>query len=619
MSSFTCYNSRDPFHKSVFGCLEAGKECVFTVRLPRDLGAGYVDAVFDTDEGSFSLPMSWVSTDGYTELWRLKTAFDRPALFFYYFNIKTHYDAELTVLCTDLGVGEISDAGDRWQLTVYDGDQTTPDWLKGSVIYQIFPDRFASSGKKKRGVPRDRVLHSSMHELPKWRPDPDGVYRNNDYFGGDLEGIEADLDRLASLGIGCIYLNPIFEAHSNHRYDVADYTRIDPLLGGEDDFRSLCEKAHSLGIRVILDGVFNHTGADSVYFNKYGRYPGAGAYQSVDSPYYKWYSFSEYPDKYDCWWGFDNLPDVNETEPTFVGFITGEGGVIDKWMGLGADGFRLDVADELPDSFIEHVRRAVRRNKPDGLVLGEVWEDASNKISYSVRRRYFLGSELDSVMNYPFRRAVIDFALGGSAESFSETVIHICENYPPCVLNVLMNPLGTHDTERILSVLGGLDAKGAGREEQSLMTLDGDALARAKRLLRFAVALQYALPGVPSIYYGDEAGMTGMKDPFNRAFYPRGNEDKDLMAFYAEIGSLRRSCPQLRDGEYVPVSAMLGCVAFKRVNSDGALFVIANNNDREISYRINEAQKYAPIYGCRALGGSVFAVGASSVAMLRSV
>ena len=252
----------------------------------------------------------------------------------------------------------------------------------------------------------DRTIREDWGGQPYWRPNERGEVTNSDYFGGTLRGIEEKLPYLKSLHVTCLYLNPIFEAHSNHRYNTADYTKIDPVLGTEEDFQSLCAAAGRLGIRVMLDGVFSHTGSDSVYFNRQGRYPQPGAYQSQQSPYFSWYHFISWPEKYHSWWGFETLPEVEETDNNYNKYINGRQGVVRKWLKKGASGWRLDVADELPDSFLDQLTEAAKEEKPDAVVLGEVWEDATTKESYGSRRRYLLGRQLDSVMNYPFRNAV---------------------------------------------------------------------------------------------------------------------------------------------------------------------------------------------------------------------
>ena len=278
-----------------------------------------------------------------------------------------------------------------WQLTVYQ-ESRTPGWFGAGVTYQIFPDRFC------RLVPVDpaglvgrRWVHEDWDDTPEWRPDPDGEIRNRDFFGGTLAGITSKLDDLKALGVTTLYLCPIFESASNHRYNTADYTRIDPMLGTEADFRALCAQARQRGMRVILDGVFNHTGSQSMYFNADGYYPTLGAAQSQDSPWYSWYRFHHWPDSYDSWWGIRTLPAVEESSPSYVDFIIdAKDSIIRRWLRAGASGWRLDVADELPDWFLEKIRAAMEETAPDSVLIGEVWEDGSNKIAYSQRRRYLL-------------------------------------------------------------------------------------------------------------------------------------------------------------------------------------------------------------------------------------
>jgi len=466
---------------------------------------------------------------------------------------------------------------------VYDGAYKTPDWLAGGILYQIFPDRFASSGKAKENVPTDRTLHENWLDQPDWKPNAQGIVTNSDFFGGDLKGIEEKLDYLASLGVTCIYLNPIFESHSNHRYDTANYEKIDPLLGDEEDFRSLCAAAKERNIHVLLDGVFSHTGSDSIYFNREGRYGDGGAYRSQSSPYYPWYSFRSWPNDYECWWNFITLPNVREENPAYDNYINGEDGIIRHWLEAGASGWRLDVADELPDCFIDDLRVAVKTEKPDGILLGEVWEDATTKFSYGTRRRYLLGVQLDSVMNYPFAEAVTDFARNGVAESFESSVMTIIENYPKEALDVLMNHIGTHDTERAITKIAGEKSDYRDRQWQSEHSLSEEEYKRGVKLLKLCTAIQYTLPGVPCVYYGDEAGMEGYRDPFNRACYPWGHEDENLIAWYRYLGLLRQEHGDiLKDGGLRSVYAHNNVLSFERyVETEGgedALFVAVNRS-----------------------------------------
>ncbi|MBQ7638318.1 MAG: glycoside hydrolase family 13 protein, partial [Clostridia bacterium] len=416
--------------------------------------------------------------------------------------------------------------------------------------------------------------------------------------------------------VNIIYLNPIAEAHSNHRYNTADYKKVDPLLGTNEDFRSLCDEAHKTGLKIVIDGVFSHTGDDSVYFNKYGRYASLGAYQSDASPYASWYTFGKTRDDYDSWWGIKTLPEVNENDPGYSEFITGKNGVIDFWMELGADGIRLDVADELPDAFIEKVRTAVKRHGENKLLLGEVWEDASNKISHGGRRTYFNGRQLDCVMNYPFRTAIIDFLLDSNAEKFMYRVCSIVNNYPPEVMDACMNVLGTHDTERILTALTGIDLENKSRASQARMTFTGPKITKAKKLLENAVIINYFLPGIPSIYYGDETGMTGGKDPFNRAFF-KENNDPLLTSFYIQLGQLRRSLPVLKDGGFFPLSAERSCAAFLRYKpGEKRAAVIVNMNPEAITYDLNYDMRTMTVrFGGEKLNGAVM-IEANSAAII---
>lgn len=474
-----------------------------------------------------------------------------------------------------------------WQLTVYQ-ESRTPGWFGAGVTYQIFPDRFCRLALvDSAGLVGRRWVHEDWDDTPEWRPDPDGEIRNRDFFGGTLAGITSKLDDLKALGVTTLYLCPIFESASNHRYNTADYTRIDPMLGTEADFRALCAQARQRGMRVILDGVFNHTGSQSMYFNADGYYPTLGAAQSQDSPWYSWYRFHHWPDSYDSWWGIRTLPAVEESSPSYVDFIIdAKDSIIRRWLRAGASGWRLDVADELPDVFLDALRRAAKAEKADALVLGEVWEDASNKYSYGLRRRYLLGDQLDSVMNYPFANAVLSFLRSGSSDGFFDTILSIVEHYPPQVLHLLMNHIGTHDTPRALTALAGEEANGRGREWQSGRMLSPEQRARGLKLMRLATAIQYTLPGVPSIYYGDEAGMEGYGDPFNRGCYPWGQEDRELLAWYHRLGMVRRACPALADGEFEPVWSEGGMIAFARNKGSDRILTVINRGDYDYTYAL---------------------------------
>ena len=436
-----------------------------------------------------------------------------------------------------------------WQLTVYE-ESFTPAWFGCGVVYQIFPDRFCRLElPDPAGMVGSRTIHENWSDLPDWRPDAQGEVRNCDFFGGSLQGILSKLDDLADFGVTVLYLNPVFESASNHRYNTADYRAIDPMLGTEDDFHHLCQEAKRRGIRVILDGVFNHTGSQSRYFNADGFYSDTGAAQSPASPYYHWYSFHPWPADYDAWWGIRTLPAVREDAPDYRDFIIrGQDSVVRHWLRAGASGWRLDVADELPDDFIGEIRTAMEETAPDSFLLGEVWEDATTKIAYSMRRRYLLGQELHGVMNYPFRTALIAYLLGGDADEFRETLESLRENYPPHAFYSLMNFLSTHDTPRILTVLGADHVPGS-KEERAVFRLSPARRQLGLKRLRLAALVLFTFPGAPTVYYGDEAGMEGWEDPFNRAGYPWGQEDSELKSFFSKLVHLRREQPALQTGQ----------------------------------------------------------------------
>ena len=511
-------------------------------------------------------------------------------LYWYSFRYTSDY-GEFFVNKTETSLGIVSGEGDSWQQTVYSKGFKTPDWLAGGIIYQIFPDRFYNSGTSKANVPEDRFICTDWEKQPEYRQVDSLCSLGNDYYGGDLKGIEKKLDYLKELGVSCIYLNPIFEAHSNHRYNTADYFKIDSLLGTEKDLESLVKEAEKRSISIILDGVFSHTGDDSVYFNKKGRYKEEGAYQSQQSPYYRWYNFRSWPNDYAAWWGIKTLPETNENDLSFANFITGEKGVIRYWLKKGIKGWRLDVADELPDEFLDKLRLAVKAEGEENYLLGEVWEDASNKISYSVRRRFLRGRQLDSVMNYPFANAIVGFLKGDAEGKLLNTVLDICENYPKEAIKLLMNHIGTHDTARILTRLGSDQVFEGDREGQSKSELSEEEYKKGVKLLKLAAVLQYTLPGVPSIYYGDEAGLTGYGDPFCRKTYPWGRENTELVEFYKALGKMRINTAVFKEGDFVPVKAEEGVFAFLRKDGKEELLIAVNRDNTSKAIELTQYSK----------------------------
>ena len=543
------YDSKLPQYKTPFGTLTPGESCSVSIHVPSSVGAVRVQLeLLHSDHAPYRpFDLTFREKVGAYDIFRAEFSLPETGLYFYFFRI---HNRDGSFRLFKQGDDTNMEAGDLWQLSCVPADFATPDWAKGAVIYQLFPDRFRSSGPVcTEGKLEPYVLHTGWNEDVFWQPTPQGIVLNNDFYGGNFRGIIEKMDYIAGLGTTILYLNPISKSFSSHRYDTGDYMTPDPMLGTEEEFSALCQAAHERGMKVILDGVYSHTGSNSLYFNKDGVFPGKGAYQSEDSPYRSWYTFQQWPGTYTSWWGFNTLPTVNKMDPAFVEYIiTGENSVIAHWLKLGCDGFRLDVADELPDEFLKLLRTRVKELNPDALVLGEVWEDASNKEAYGRRRKYFVDAELDSVMNYPFRTAILNFVRGRDAgKALRDTVLTIAENYPPQVFLSNMNLLGTHDTPRILTAL--VDDFEGPREEQAQRRLSRNQMDVARDRLLMASFLQFTLPGSPSIYYGDEALMEGHRDPFNRRPFPWGREDRELQDHFRRLGRLRRDWECLRLGD----------------------------------------------------------------------
>lgn len=579
------FNSRDPIYRDPTGAVPCGQRVHFKVSPPRSLCCCGAYLIVEQDNvPPLVYSMFWCGMNGEDkEWWECHFCPEEKGVYFYHFELKTDRGRRHLFKGID-GEAIASSFGNRWQLTVYDKDWTTPDWLAGGIIYQIFPDRFFRSPEPKQNIAADRCLREDWGEQPRWEPNSEGKITNSDYFQGDLLGIEQKLRYLKSLGVSCIYLNPIFEAHSNHRYNTADYQKIDPLLGNTKDFTRLCSTARGMGIRIILDGVFSHTGSDSVYFNRENRYESLGAYNSKASPYYSWFRFSSWPCAYESWWNFDTLPNVDEENPNYMEYINGEGGIIRRWLKKGASGWRLDVADELPDSFLDALYTAAKIQRPDSLIMGEVWEDASNKTAYGIRRRYLLGGQMDTVMNYPFRDSILGFLNGEHSSLCMEQIENIVEHYPPQCLRLLMNHIGTHDTERALTVLGGPPLNGGDRAWQSSHSLSPEQLEQGLAKLKLASLLQFTLPGVPCIYYGDEAGMEGYRDPFNRGCYPWGEENTELISWYRGLAAIRGRYSVFREGSLRNVYSHGSLMCFQRClqqknGSKEIIFIAVNRGD----------------------------------------
>ena len=519
------HNSHITDYRRPFGAVRCKGHIELKLRAPE---ADYAVLRLYTDEAGEGMLQPSMRKDG-TFVWRFSAPEDDCVLwYFFVVGISDNvycYGNNDSKLGGEGRVYRQGETPESFRITVYH-DFKVPAWYKEGMVYQIFPDRFRRTAKlnvPSAGItdledlapgavydPRSGRVFEDWDTLPYYIKNKDGSIAHWNFWGGSLAGIEEKLEYIKSLGATIIYLNPIFEARSNHRYDTSDYFKIDPMLGTEADFRRLCEKAKKLGIRIMLDGVFNHTGVNSKYYREHPE----------------WFQHDENGDVV-CWWGVKDLPQVDELNPEFSELICGENGVIRYWLRAGASGWRLDVADELPNEFLMKIREAVKAEGSDKVVIGEVWEDASYKFDYGKRMRFFGGKELDSVMNYPVRQDILDYMSGaiGSAE-FAARQISRMENYPPEAWAGCFNMLGSHDRERILTLLGSEEA------------------------VKFAAALLYSLPGVPVLYYGDEVCLEGGRDPDNRRSFPweKLAEKKEMTEHFRKLGRLRNGSETLKKG-----------------------------------------------------------------------
>lgn len=565
---YMIHDSRNEVYRSPFGAVKLGEKIKITLELEHD--AEVLLELFRFD-GSREL----INMDRNNEIssWKKNFYFafietgNSIGLINYYFTIIKNKNILYYGNNSDGlgGKGQVYFEDPKpYQITVYE-DFKVPNWYKEGIIYQIFVDRFFNGNESftVENPKHNSFIYSDWYDDPIYIRDRNGKIAKWDFYGGNLKGVIKKLPYIKSLGATIIYFNPIFEAQSCHKYDTGDYEKIDSMFGDEEDFKELCIEAKKIGIRIILDGVFSHTGDDSKYFNKYGNYNSLGAYQSPNSPYYNWYRFYNYPDKYECWWGIDNQPNVNELNDSYVEYIvTGKNSIISKWINLGASGWRLDVADELPDEFIKLIRQRIKRENPESVLIGEVWEDASNKVSYSMKREYFFGKELDSVTNYPLRNSIISFVEGNiDSKRISETIMSLYENYPKQAFFANMNLLGNHDTERIFTML-----------KNNMMQL------------KLAIAIQIVLPGVPLIYYGDEVGLTGSKDPDNRKAFPWGKGNYEISDYYMELCAIRNNNDVIKKGEFRIHDINNEVFCFERYIGDKSVFLLANSSSSNEQY-----------------------------------
>ncbi len=573
------------------GAFALGSVLCFCIKCPRRLGVrAIVMRIARDGEETHDIPLSFFDTRGGEDWYRCELSLDaelcggKDGLFYYEFLFLRGLDTLFSHTYNNVDITLSDHSEHKFRLLVHRSDFCVPDWFAGGTMYHVFVDRFFR-GAGKTAMRDDAIMNEDWYGgIKQFAPYPGAPVANNEFFGGNLWGVADKLDYLSSLGVTTLYLSPIFKAYSNHKYDTGDYMKVDEMFGGEEALDWLIQKAKTYGMRVILDGVFNHTGDDSRYFNRYGKYDSLGAYQTKDSPYHDWYCFEKFPDDYKSWWGIEILPKINPDSEACRHFLAGTGGVAEKYIKKGIGGWRLDVADELSDAFLDLLSETVKKvSDGEGLIIGEVWENAADKIAYGKRRRYFRGGQLDSVMNYPLRNAILSFVKDGDAMAFYNGLTELYASYPRAVCDSLMNLLGTHDTERILSVLGDTEIEDLDNQTLSCHRMSAEARAKGVALLKMASALQYTVFGVPSLFYGDEVGVEGGHDPFCRMPYPWGQEDGELLAHYRKLGALRREHSVFAHGAFAFLSVGDGFVSFERYDSSERIVVAVNRSSHSVT------------------------------------
>ena len=622
------------------GAFPKGETLRFTVTCPRTLGASAVVLRLNRDgEGEQDTPFEFISEDVTTLTDTYELTVDTAALcgdalsglFYYRLLFVRHADTLFSDSINNVDFELTSHGGSAFRMLVYEADYTTPVWFGEGVMYHVFVDRFnrgEGETHRRTGERAPEINPDWERGIPQYPAYPGAHLTNHIHFGGNLWGVAEKLDYLASLGVKVIYLSPIFEAYSNHKYDTGDYMTVDGGFGGEPALDHLIQKAHEYGMKIILDGVFNHTGDDSRYFNRYGLYPTEGAAESEDSPYHDWYHFRKFPDEYESWWGIPILPKLNHGTVVCRRYFTGKDGVCAHYVKKGIGGWRLDVADELCDEFLDELRVSVKtashdREEGEAVIIGEVWENAADKVAYGNRRRYLQGKQLDSVMNYPVRSGILAFIRDGDAEMLYHTLTELYASYPRCVSNALMNLIGTHDTERILTVLGSYyEDYDRPNEELATARLSPEKREKAARLLKLASTLQFTVFGIPSVYYGDEVGMEGYHDPFCRFPFPWHDLNDpirtDLLTHYRALGDLRKS-PAFHGGDFRIVSHGERHIAYERVATAGSdrVIIAVHRGEDTVTIPVQTAGKISYSCGEIAYADGILTLGEDSFCVLR--
>lgn len=546
------YDSWQKQYKTPFGAIQANTLVTWAITIDQPVQEADL-WLTKLNEDPVAYPMNY---NDETQKYETQVRVGSSGLYNYYFAIKQNNQ----MFYVDQGLfgqGRLRQDDHnlkQYQLICYERKVPQVDWYDQGVVYQIFPDRFANGNPygEVTGRKKNSFLYATEEDTPYYVKNSRGEITRWDFFGGNLAGIRKKLPYLKKLGVNTIYLNPIFLATSNHRYDTVDYMKIDPMLGDEDDLRGLIHDLHQNGMHLLLDGVFNHVGQESIYFQE--------AIKDKSSHYYSWFNFIDYPEEYQSWWGVSSLPEVNKSNPEYQDFIYGDHGVLAKWMKDQVDGWRLDVADELPMDFLRNIRNRLMKENCQ-VMIGEVWGDASDKFVNSEYRPYTFGDNLTGVMNYPVRNFIVGLLTSENNDAeiaLMNKLALLVEHYPTNFLRNCLNNIGTHDTVRIKT-----------------------ALQNDEKLVLLAFGLMFMLPGVPCIYYGDEAGLIGDKDPDNRRFFPWGRESRSLIAQVSKWINVRKQNPVLVKSKIGFLHIATGINAIVRYDEKVIMVYCINKNKAE--------------------------------------
>ena len=573
------HDSQSIKFRKPFGAVEVGQKVKLSINVDREIIVAVEFIQFDGTRLNMGMQKEYLNNGEFRYSVEIDTS-DALGILEYYFILIDGYN-RLYYGNNDEhlgGIGQIYTYNPvPYQITVYEKSYT-PNWYKEGVVYQILIDRFYNGNEDKtiNSPKKDSFIYGRWDDNPMYIKDGFGKIARWDFYGGNIKGIIKKLDYIKSLGANIIQLSPVFKSSSCHKYDTGDYEFIDEMFGTNNEFKELCEVAESKGIKIILEVVLSYTSSDSKYFNKLGNYNEIGAYQSPNSKYHDWYKFTRYPYQYESWWGIAERPNINSMENGYMKYIiNNDDSIIKKWIDLGCSGWRLNVIDELPDEFIEAIRTRIQEIDGNTVLLGDTWDDASNKVSYSKRRKYLQGKEVHAVTNYPLRECLINFTKGYiTSDIFKQKIMSLYENYPRESFYGNINVIGTNDTERILTVL------------------DGNI-----ELLRLIVVIQFTLPGVPLIYYGDETALKGGKEPDNRKSYPWGKEDKDLSDFYNKIVNIRNSEDGLKKGDLIIHETDPEVFVFERNYENEKVIVLVNvSNEQKLIKGINLNGSYVNLF-----------------------